>query len=69
MRLSVDGFASLLLSRKTLFATAGAGAVALIALGAFTWKGGAGPVAPHRPTRSSARRAWRRSTSARTCTA
>ena len=46
MRLSVDGFASLLLSRKTLFATAGAGAVALIALGAFTWKGGAGAVAP-----------------------
>ena len=46
MRLSVDGFASLLLSRKTLFGTAGAGTVALIALGAFTWKGGAGPVAP-----------------------
>jgi len=46
MRLSVDGFASLLLSRKTLFATAGAGAVALIALGAFTWKNGAGAVAP-----------------------
>jgi len=46
MRLSVDGFASLLLSRKTLFATAGAGSIALIALGAFTWKNGAGPVAP-----------------------
>ncbi|HLG49757.1 MAG TPA: efflux RND transporter periplasmic adaptor subunit [Reyranella sp.] len=46
MRLSVDGFASLLLSRKTLFATAGIGAVALVALGAFTWKNGAGPVAP-----------------------
>jgi len=46
MRLSVDGFTSLLLSRKTLFATAGAGTVALIALGAFTWKNGAGPVTP-----------------------
>jgi RND family efflux transporter MFP subunit len=42
MRLSVDGFAS----RKTLFATAGVGTVALLALGAFTWKNGAGPVAP-----------------------
>jgi len=37
MRLSVDGFAQLL-SRKTLLATAAVGAVALIALGAFTWK-------------------------------
>ena len=37
MRLSVDGFAQLL-SRKTLLATAAAGAVALIALGAFSWK-------------------------------
>lgn len=46
MRLSVDGFASLLLSRQALFATAGVGAVALIALGAFTWKNGTGPVAP-----------------------
>ena len=46
MRLSVDGFASRLLSRKALFATTGIGAVALIALGAFTWKNGAGPVAP-----------------------
>src|ERR1700761_7546326 len=45
MRLSVDGFARLL-SRKTLLATAGAGAIALVALGAFTWKSTAGPVAP-----------------------
>ncbi len=45
MRLSVDGFASLLLSRKTLLATTAVGAVALIALGAFTWKNSAGPVA------------------------
>ena len=45
MRLSVDGFASLL-SCKTLLATAGAGAVALVALGAFSWKSTAGPVAP-----------------------
>src|SRR6476619_4851423 len=37
MRLSVDGFAQLL-SRKTLLATAAVGAVALIALGAFSWK-------------------------------
>ena len=37
MRLSVDGFAQLL-SRKTLLATAAIGAVALIALGAFSWK-------------------------------
>src|SRR4051812_19663270 len=37
MRLSVDGFATLL-SRKTLLATATAGAAALIALGAFSWK-------------------------------
>jgi multidrug efflux system membrane fusion protein len=37
MRLSVDGFARLL-SRKTLLATAAAGAVALVALGAFSWK-------------------------------
>lgn len=42
MRLSVDGF----LSRKTLFATAGAGVIVLVALGAFTWKSTAGPVAP-----------------------
>jgi multidrug efflux system membrane fusion protein len=45
MRLSVDGFTRLL-SRKALFATAGAGAVALLALGAFTWKGGATPARP-----------------------
>ena len=45
MRLSVDGFARLV-SRKTLFATAGAGAIALVALGAFTWKSTAGPVVP-----------------------
>ena len=37
MRLSVDGFAKLL-SRKALLATATAGAAALIALGAFSWK-------------------------------
>jgi RND family efflux transporter MFP subunit len=43
MRLSVDGFASLLLSRKTLLATTGVGAVALVALGAFTWRNGTGP--------------------------
>jgi multidrug efflux system membrane fusion protein len=45
MRLSVDGFAHLL-SRKTLLATAGAGAVALVALGAFSWKSTASPVIP-----------------------
>jgi RND family efflux transporter MFP subunit len=45
MRLSVDGFAHFF-SRKTLYATAGAGAVALTALGAFTWKSAAGPAAP-----------------------
>ena len=38
MRLSVDGFARFL-SRKAVLATAGVGAVALVALGAFTWKG------------------------------
>jgi multidrug efflux system membrane fusion protein len=37
MRLSVDGFARLL-SRKALLATAAVGAVALVALGAFSWK-------------------------------
>jgi membrane fusion protein, multidrug efflux system len=37
MRLSVDGF-SRFLSRKTVLATAGAGAVALVALAAFSWK-------------------------------
>ncbi|HTE36168.1 MAG TPA: efflux RND transporter periplasmic adaptor subunit [Reyranella sp.] len=37
MRLSADGFARLF-SRKALFATAAVGAVALVALGAFSWK-------------------------------
>jgi multidrug efflux pump subunit AcrA (membrane-fusion protein) len=37
MRLSVDGFAGLF-SRRTLIATGAAGAVALVALGAFSWK-------------------------------
>ncbi|WP_428660791.1 efflux RND transporter periplasmic adaptor subunit [Reyranella sp.] len=37
MRLSVDGFASLF-SRRTLIATAAVGTVALVALGAFSWK-------------------------------
>ena len=68
MRLSVDGFASLLLSRKTLFATAGVGAVALIALGAFTWKGGSRPRGAG-PRGDPPGPRGRRSTSARTCTA
>lgn len=38
MRLSVDGFARSF-SRKALLGTGAAGAVALVALGAFTWKG------------------------------
>lgn len=38
MRLSVDGFARFL-SRKAVMATAGAGAVAVLALAAFAWKG------------------------------
>jgi len=41
MRLSVDGFARSL-SRKAVLATAAVGAVALVALGAFSWKGPAG---------------------------
>jgi multidrug efflux system membrane fusion protein len=41
MRLSVDGFARFL-SRKAVLATAAVGAVALVALGAFSWKGPAG---------------------------
>lgn len=41
MRLSVDGFAHFL-SRKAILATAAVGAVALVALGAFSWKGPAG---------------------------
>jgi multidrug efflux system membrane fusion protein len=44
MRLSVDGFARFL-SRKAVLATAAVGAVALVALGAFSWKGpGGAPV-------------------------
>jgi multidrug efflux system membrane fusion protein len=42
MRLFVDGFARFL-SRKAVLATAAIGAVALVALGAFSWKGPAGP--------------------------
>jgi RND family efflux transporter MFP subunit len=38
MRLSVDGFARFL-SRKAILATGAVGAVALVALGAFAWKG------------------------------
>jgi len=38
MRLPVDGFARFL-SRKAVLATAAVGAVALVALGAFSWKG------------------------------
>src|SRR5689334_17342383 len=54
MRLSVDGFARFL-SRKTLLATAAAGAVALVALGAFSWKHApvaAAPDAVFRPART-----------------
>jgi RND family efflux transporter MFP subunit len=44
MRLSVDGF-TLSVPRKAVLATAAVGAVALVALGAFSWKGpGAVPV-------------------------
>ena len=67
MRLSVDGFARLF-SRKALLATAAVGAVALVALGAFSWKSNP-PAAPPPPSRSSARRESPRSTSAPTCTA
>src|SRR5690349_1492972 len=38
MRLSVDGFARFL-SRKAILVTAAVGTVALLALGAFSWKG------------------------------
>src|SRR3954462_2141444 len=41
MRLSVDGFARFL-SRKAVLATVAVSAVALVALGAFAWKGPAG---------------------------
>jgi RND family efflux transporter MFP subunit len=46
MRLSVDRFARFL-SRKAVLATVAAGAVALVAVGAFSWKGPAG--APAHP--------------------
>jgi membrane fusion protein, multidrug efflux system len=41
MRLSVDGFARFV-SRKAVLATVAVGALALVALGAFSWKGPAG---------------------------
>jgi RND family efflux transporter MFP subunit len=48
MRLSVDGFTRLF-SRKTLFATAAVGTVALVALGAFSWKSNQPAAAPAEP--------------------
>jgi multidrug efflux system membrane fusion protein len=48
MRLSVDGFAPLF-SRKTLFATAAVGTVALFALAAFSWKSNQPAAAPAEP--------------------
>ena len=50
MRLSVDGFARFF-SRKALFATAAVGAVALVALGAFSWKSNQPAAAPCRAGR------------------
>ena len=48
MRLSVDGFTRLF-SRKTLFATAAVGTMALVALGAFSWKSNQPAAAPAEP--------------------
>jgi RND family efflux transporter MFP subunit len=48
MRLSIDGFARLF-SRKALFATAAVGGVALVALGAFSWKSNQPAAAPAEP--------------------
>jgi multidrug efflux system membrane fusion protein len=48
MRLSVDGFTHFF-SRKTLFATTAIGAVALVALGAFSWKSNQPAAAPAEP--------------------
>ncbi|HYD06064.1 MAG TPA: biotin/lipoyl-binding protein, partial [Reyranella sp.] len=53
MRLSVDGFARFL-SRKAVLATAGIGAIAVIGLAAFSWKGPIAAAAPEdvvRPAR------------------
>jgi len=48
MRLSVDGFGRLF-TRKALLATAAAGTVALVALGAFSWKSNQPAAAPSEP--------------------